>query len=107
QDCVARMRDAFKGRHEFVFNALNRIRGLEVIASDGTFYSFPNCQPAARNVGAEDDVALAEYLLQEAGVAVVPGSAFGAPGHFRISFATSMANLEKAIERFEKALGTK
>jgi aspartate aminotransferase len=60
-----------------------------------------------RNLGLKDDVALAEHLLTEAGVAVVPGSAFGAPGHFRISFATSLANLEKAIERFEKALGRK
>lgn len=107
QSCVGRMCQAFRERHDFVYAALNRIKGLEVIPSDGTFYSFPNCEDAMRAFGMADDVALAEFLLAEAGVAVVPGSAFGAPGHFRVSFATSLANLEKAIERFEKALGRK
>lgn len=107
QGCVFRMCEAFRERHEFVVAALNRIKGLEVVASDGTFYSFPNCEAAIRNLGLKDDVALADHLLTEGGVAVVPGSAFGAPGHFRVSFATSLANLEKAIERFEKVLGKK
>lgn len=107
QSCVGRMCQAFRERHDFVYNALNRIKGLEVIPSDGTFYSFPNCEGAMQAFGMADDVALAEHLLAEAGVAVVPGSAFGAPGHFRVSFATSLANLEKAVERFEKVLGVK
>ncbi|HEX7047522.1 MAG TPA: pyridoxal phosphate-dependent aminotransferase [Gammaproteobacteria bacterium] len=107
QGCVTRMCAAFRERHDFVVGALNGIKGLDVVSSDGTFYSFPNCEAAMRNLGLKDDVALAEHLLAEAGVAVVPGSAFGAPGHFRVSFATSLANLEKAIERFEKALGRK
>lgn len=107
QACVARMCEAFRERHEFVLKALNGIKGLRVVPSDGTFYSFPNCEDAMRNLGANDDVAFAERLLVDGGVAVVPGSAFGAPGHFRVSFATSLANLEKAIERFEKVLGRK
>ncbi|HEX7047176.1 MAG TPA: pyridoxal phosphate-dependent aminotransferase [Gammaproteobacteria bacterium] len=107
QACVFRMCEAFRERHDFVVRALNEINGLEVVPSDGTFYSFPNCEAAMRNLGLPDDIVFAEYLLIEAGVAVVPGSAFGAPGHFRVSFATSLANLEKAIERFEKALGRK
>ncbi|HEX7031269.1 MAG TPA: pyridoxal phosphate-dependent aminotransferase [Gammaproteobacteria bacterium] len=107
QACVFRMCEAFRERHDFVVNALNNIAGLEVVPSDGTFYSFPNCEAAMRELGLESDVAFAEHLLTEAGVAIVPGSAFGAPGHFRISFATSLANLEKAIERFEKVLGRK
>jgi len=107
QSAVKRMCTAFRERHDFVVSALNGIRGLEVVPSDGTFYSFPNCEPAMRNLGLKDDVALAEHLLTAGGVAVVPGSAFGAPGHFRVSFATSLANLEKAIERFENVLGRK
>lgn len=107
QSAVARMCAAFRERHNFVVGALNRINGLEVVPSDGTFYSFPNCEAAIRNLGLADDVALAEHLLNEGGVAIVPGSAFGAPGHFRVSFATSLANLEKAVERFEKVLGSR
>lgn len=107
QSAVKRMCEAFRERHNFVVEALNNIAGLEVVPSDGTFYSFPNCEAAMHNLGLKDDVALAEHLLTEGGVAIVPGSAFGAPGHFRVSFATSLANLEKAIERFEKTLGKK
>ncbi len=105
QQCVNDMRDAFQARHGYVLEAINRIKGLRAIASDGTFYSFVNCEEAMRQLGLADDVAFAELLLTDAGVAVVPGSAFGAPGYFRVSFATSMENLEKAIQRFEKLLG--
>lgn len=105
QDCVVRMRDAFRERHEFVIKSLERIKGLRVIPSDGTFYSFPNCDEAIASLGMKDDLELAEHLLDKAGVAIVPGTAFGAPGHFRLSFATSLVNLEKAIERFGDALG--
>src|SRR5690606_13902301 len=107
QDCVRVMREAFQKRHDFVVSALNRIKGLDVVPSDGTFYSFPNCEAALRNLNLPDDVALAEHLLMEGGVAVVPGTAFGAPGHFRVSFATSDANLAKAVERFERVFGLK
>ena len=105
QDCVIRMRDAFRERHEFVIKSLEHIKGLRVIPSDGTFYSFPNCEEAIASLGMKDDLELAEHLLEKASVAIVPGTAFGAPGHFRLSFATSLVNLEKAIERFGDALG--
>lgn len=106
-DCVYRMRDAFRERADYVVKALNGIKGLRALPSDGTFYSFPNCEEAMAIVGAKDDVAFAEHLLNEAGVAVVPGSAFGAPGYFRLSYATSLENLQKAMERLENLLGKK
>ncbi len=107
QDCVKKMIQAFKERHDFVVNTLNELPGVRCLPGDGTFYAFPNMQDiidAKSDIA--DDVALAEYFLQEAGVALVPGSAFGAPGHMRISFATSLDVLENALTRIKKALTT-
>ncbi|HHO68885.1 MAG TPA: pyridoxal phosphate-dependent aminotransferase [Gammaproteobacteria bacterium] len=105
QSCITGMLKAFHERHDFVLEALNGIPGVRCAAADGTFYSFPDfSQVIERMNGVTNDVELAEHLLQSAGVALVPGSAFGAPGHLRLSFATSMANLEKALERLAKAL---
>jgi aspartate aminotransferase len=105
QSCVQVMLKAFKERHDYVVAALNEIPGIECLPADGTFYAFPSIQGAidARD-DIEDDVALTSLLLNEGNVALVPGSAFGAPGHMRLSFATSMENLEKAIERIRKVL---
>jgi len=105
QGFIAGMVKAFKERHDYVVDALNAINGISCLPGDGTFYAFPNAQGAIdRMEGIEDDLELAEFLINEAGVAVVPGSAFGAPGNFRVSFATSMENLEKAIGRIANAL---
>jgi len=105
QECVAEMIVAFKQRHDFVVNSLNEIEGVECIPADGTFYAFPSFQQIIDNDDRfEDDIALAEFLLNEAGVALVPGSAFGAPGNMRLSFATSMEILEDALGRIKKAL---
>jgi len=105
QDCVKEMLIAFKHRHDFVIDALNAIEGVECIPADGTFYAFPNFQKIIdTNPAFADDVELAEFLLNEAGVALVPGSAFGAPGQMRLSFATSMKILEDAITRIKQAL---
>lgn len=105
QDCVAEMVVAFKARHEFVVSTLNAIDGVSCIPADGTFYAFPSFQNIIDNDDRfEDDIALAEFLLIEAGVALVPGSAFGAPGNMRLSFATSMEVLEDALSRISKAL---
>ncbi|WP_210395024.1 pyridoxal phosphate-dependent aminotransferase [Motiliproteus sediminis] len=105
QDCVAEMLEAFKQRHDFVINALNDIEGVECIPADGTFYAFPSFQKVIdANDAFEDDIALAEFLLNEAGVALVPGSAFGAPGQMRLSFATSLKVLEDAIGRIKRAI---
>lgn len=105
QDCVKEMLKAFKQRHDYVIAALNGIEGVECIPADGTFYAFPSFQKVIEaNPAFNDDVDFAEFLLQEAGVAVVPGSAFGAPGNMRFSFATSMKVLEDAIGRIKSAI---
>jgi aspartate aminotransferase len=105
QECVAEMVVAFKARHEYVVSTLNDIKGVSCIPADGTFYAFPSFQEVIDNDDRfENDIALAEFLLNEAGVALVPGSAFGAPGNMRLSFATSMEVLEDALGRISKAL---
>ena len=96
----------FKQRHDFVHAGLNDIPGVECTASDGTFYSFPNMQGVIDKLdGINNDMELGEYLLEQAEVALVPGSAFGAKGYMRLSYATSMENLETAIGRLKDALG--
>ncbi len=106
QDCVAEMVRAFKERHDWLVEALNKLPGVECLHGDGTFYVFPSFQGAIDADGdSSNDVEFAEKLLTESGVALVPGSAFGAPGHMRLSFATSMENLQQAIARLQKFLG--
>jgi aspartate aminotransferase len=99
------MLEAFKERHDYVVAALNAIDGVTCLPADGTFYVFPHLQAVIDRLdGINNDVELAEFLLDEAGVALVPGTAFGAPGYVRISFATSMTILEDALTRLAKAL---
>jgi aspartate aminotransferase len=104
QACVSRMNEAFKERHDFVVAGLNAIAGISCRAGAGTFYAFADVTGAMHALGIKDDNAFAEYLLVEAGVAVVPGSGFGAPGHMRISFACGMQMLEDALRRISRAL---
>jgi aspartate aminotransferase len=100
QSYVKIMCQQFKNRHDFVVEKLNAIPGIRCFPGSGTFYTFPNVQAVIDSQkDIKDDVELAEDILNEAGVAVVPGAAFGAPGHLRLSFATSMENLERALER--------
>jgi aspartate aminotransferase len=106
QGCITEMLEAFRKRHDYVVSALNGIQGVQCLESDGTFYSFPEVSEAMQQKGIKTDIELAEFLLKEAGVAVVPGSAFGAPGYFRVSYATSMENLENAMSRIKKAIET-
>ena len=109
QGCIQPMLAAFRERHRFVVDGLNAIDGVRCVDSGGAFYAFPDVSAAIRRLHAAgklpaaNDLALTEYLLEH-GVALVPGSAFGAEGCIRISFATSMDNLRKAIERIAKAL---
>jgi len=109
QACISPMLVAFRQRHRFVVDALNAIPGVSCVDSGGAFYAFPDVSAAIAKLHAEGkitantDMALTERLL-EFGVALVPGSAFGSEGCIRISFATSMDNLEKAIERIALAL---
>ena len=106
QDCVQNMVTAFHERHDYLVDALNTLPGVECLKGDGTFYVFPSFQGAIdADSSVSNDVEFAEKLLKEAGVALVPGSAFGMPGHMRLSFATSQEILKSAIERLKKALG--
>jgi len=105
QSCIQTMVTAFKERHDYVVDRLNRMNGIHCLPSQGAFYSFPNCQDAIDKLGLADDLDFAEHLITQAGVAMVPGSAFGAPGYMRLSFATSMENLSKALDRLEQAVG--
>ena len=105
QDFIRVMVTAFEERHDFVVDRLNRIPGVTCLPTDGTFYLFPNVQELIERLdGIGNDVEFAEFLIEKAGVALVPGSAFGLGGHIRLSIATSMANLEKALERIESAV---
>ncbi len=104
QSFISMMVKAFKERHDYVLNALNQLPGVSCLSADGAFYLFPNVQEAIVKKGLADDVALSEFLIENAGVALVPGSAFGCPGHVRLSIATSMANLQKAMERLKTGL---
>lgn len=104
QSCVEEMNKAYKARHDFVVAGLNSLPGVSCIPGAGTFYAFADVTGAMAALGCRDDNEFAEVLLNRGGVAVVPGSGFGAPGHMRISFACSLQTLEKAIDRMAKVL---
>lgn len=110
QDCIKPMLEAFNARQKFVVDAFNAIPGLKCLTAGGAFYAFVDAREAikrlaaAGTIPAATDLALGNYLLEQFMVAVVPGSAFGSEGYFRISFATSMQNLEKALARIAEAL---
>ena len=104
QECVAKMNEAFKARHDFIVHGLNSLPGISCLPGAGTFYAFADVSRAIAGLGCRDDNEFAELLLNDGGVAVVPGSGFGAPGHIRLSFACSMQTLEKALERMDRVL---
>ncbi|MBD3650721.1 MAG: pyridoxal phosphate-dependent aminotransferase [Alcanivorax sp.] len=105
QQCVRDMVKAFKERHDYVVDALNKLPGVTCAPGDGTFYAFPDFSGAIADMdGVESCTDLAAQLLETAEVALVPGSAFGAPGCLRLSFAVGMDTLVEAISRIEKAL---
>jgi len=105
QSCVAEMNRAFRQRHDFVVDALNAIDGVTCRPGEGTFYAFADAREAIARLGLADDTDLCQMLLNEAGVALVPGSAFGTPGHFRLSYACGLETLRDALGRLESALG--
>jgi aspartate aminotransferase len=104
QACIVEMNQHFKARHDFFNAGLNGLPGFRVLPAAGTFYAFCDVSKAIAERGLADDHEFAELLLEKAGVAGVPGTGFGAPGHIRFSFAVSMQTLEKALERMAKAL---
>ncbi len=100
QDFIKTRAESFKERRDFVVKYLNNIKGLSCLKPNGAFYVFPNCQKLLGKK-LKTDKEFVEKLLEEALVAVVQGSAFGLDGYFRISYATSMDNLKKALERIK------
>ena len=102
QDFIKTRSESFKERRDFVVKSLNNIKGLSCLKPSGAFYVFPNCkQLLGKKTKLKTDKDFVEKLLVEAEVAVVQGSAFGLDGYFRISYATSIDNLKKALERIK------
>jgi len=95
----------FKERHDFIHGEISKLEGIECLPAQGTFYLFPDMHGVIERLDdVSNDLELAEFLLEKAGIAVVPGSAFGAPGCLRLSFATDMKTLEKAAKLLQKVL---
>ena len=112
QACIEPMVAAFKERGKVVAEGMNSIPGVSCMPAAGAFYVFPDCRGAIARlhkegvIKAATDMALCDYLIElPQAVAAVPGSAFGLEGYLRISFATSMENLRKAIDRMQHAMG--
>jgi len=104
QSIVAEMCRAYRERHDWLVGALNDIEGFECRSGEGTFYAFPRVRKALQRTGHRDDADLTRHLIETADVACVPGSAFGAPGYLRMSFACSLEMLQEAVERIKRAL---
>lgn len=104
QSCLSQFRDTFKERHDFVYQRLSQLKGFKVSPAQGAFYMFPNVEQAYQMLGLKDDVAFAEYLIDKAEVALVPGTAFGSPSTIRMSYALDTSTLEVALDRIAQAL---
>lgn len=109
QDSVEEMRQEFDKRRKYLVSELNSIQGVSCITPTGAFYAFPNTSEFygksvnGRDISSSSDLAL--YLLEDAHVALVPGDAFGDDDYLRLSYSTSMENIEKAVERIREAVG--
>ena len=107
QTCVRDMVEVFRQRHDFVVERLNRGNGVQCLKAQGAFYAFPDVLGAIEALdGIGNDLDLATHLIERWGVALVPGTAFGAPGYLRLSYATGMDDLEKAMDRLERAFSS-
>ena len=105
QDFIKECVNTFKERHDFIIKVLKEIDGIEILESEGTFYTFPDMNNIINRLqNISNDIELAEFFIEEAGVAMVPGSAFGVPGCMRISFATNMENIKEGIRRIKDIL---
>ena len=107
QSFIKERSDAFKERRDFIVTELNKISGIKCINPEGAFYVFPSCKGCLGKSHNElgdikTDTDFVSKLLESTGVAVVQGSAFGLEGFFRISYATSLQNLKKAVERISE-----
>tara|TARA_B100001996_G_scaffold376577_1_gene358009 strand:- start:659 stop:1858 length:1200 start_codon:yes stop_codon:yes gene_type:complete len=105
QDFIKECVYTFKERHDFIIKELKEIDGIKILESEGTFYTFPDMNNIINKLqNISNDIELAEFFIEEAGVAMVPGSAFGTPGCMRISFATSMENIKEGTRRIKDIL---
>jgi len=104
QSFIHKVTETLKKRHDYVYQALQEINGIQCLPCQGTFYILPKIQTIMDRLKMTSDVEFSEYLIEKAQVAVVPGSAFGAPGYIRVSFATSMENLKTAMKRLQDLL---
>jgi aspartate aminotransferase len=107
QDAVEEMRQAFEERLNIIYEKLTAIPGISCLKPQGAFYLFPNAKEAAKMTGYKNVDDFATALLEEAMVAVIPGSGFGAPDNIRLSYATSLDQLEKAVERIHSFIESK
>ena len=103
-DIVTPMVKALHERHDFVCTTLNELPGISCVPVQTAMYCFPDCNALIKALGLKDDIELASYLLDEAEVALVPGTAFGMPGYLRISIAAEMKLLKTAIQRITKVV---
>jgi aspartate aminotransferase len=92
----------FKKRHEIVHQQLNAIAGIDCPRGAGAFYLFPDVSACIKDKGLADDIEFCDELLQQEGVALVPGTAFGAPNCVRVSFAASLTTMNDALNRIER-----
>lgn len=108
QDSVETMRREFENRRNYIVDRLNSIKGIRCFKPQGAFYVFPNIKRLlGKTYGGKQidtDLQFAEYLLEHAKIAVVPGTPFGAPGYMRLSYATSLENITKGLDRLEAAI---
>jgi len=104
QEFLKEWLSAFDKRRRYMVEKLNEIPGVKCLLPKGAFYAFPNVKELLKMTGLKDDFALADYLLEKAKIAVVPGTAFGMPGYLRLSYATSMENIEEGLRRFREAV---
>lgn len=107
QTCVHEMTAAYQQRHQLVLETLNKLPGIKCESSDGTFYSFPDVSQLMTTLGMNSDIVFAEHLLTQAEIAVVPGSAFGTDGCIRLSYATDLTTLKKALDRLTSCFNFK
>ena len=103
-DSVKMMVGEYKKRHDYMCDALNKINGFNTSPGTGAFYLFPEVNTVIKSQGFADDIEFSSYLIDQANVAVIPGSAFGAEGCIRISYATSMESLKESISRIKSSL---
>jgi len=103
-DAVNMMVSEYKKRHDYLCDALNKINGFNTSPGTGAFYLFPDVSSVIESKGFADDIEFSSFLIDQANVAVIPGSAFGAEGCIRISYATSMELLKESIARIKSSI---